>query len=94
MKMAAQDEEALLRELVDLTLDEARVREADISDGSTVPLGSRKHVKDLEKRIAELQVWRDKHKRGTEKRADYTRLINRLKAELAGARRAAETKKK
>jgi hypothetical protein len=76
-----------LEEFVDLVI-ERRVREADISDGSRVKHGSHKHIKDLEARIEHLKMFRDKHKRGTEKRAEYSRLIGRLKSELASANRA------
>jgi len=82
----------MLKEYVDLLL-EKKVREVDVSDGGRVPHGSRKHVRDLEQRINELSFWREKYKRGTENRAHYSRLIARLKAELASARRAADRKK-
>lgn len=78
----------LLVEYVNLTI-ERRIREVDISDGSRVPHGSRKHIKDLESRIASLEMWRAKQKRGSEARANYTRLIARLKSELSSAHRAA-----
>ena len=84
--------EDVLREYLGLII-ERMTREADIDDGTRVPHGSRKHVKDLERRIANMTNWRDRQKRGTESRANYARLINRLKAELASARHAAEKKK-
>lgn len=77
-----------LREYVELVV-ERRMREADVSDGSKVPHGSPQHVKDLETRIASLVMWRDKQKKGTESRANYARVINRLKGELASAKRVA-----
>jgi hypothetical protein len=80
-----------LTEYVDLVV-ERRMREVDVSDGSRVPHGSKKHVKDLEARIKSLTVWRDKGKKGTEARANYARVINRLKSELASAKRAAAKK--
>lgn len=83
-----QELKKLLKEYVDLIV-ERRMREADISDGSRVPHGSKKHIKDLEHRIASLEMWRNKQKRGSEARANYSRLISRLKAELASARRVA-----
>jgi len=76
----------LLREFVDLII-EKNVREADISDGSRVPHGSSKHIKDLESRIDDLIRWRDKQRKGSEARANYVRLIYRLKSELVSARR-------
>jgi hypothetical protein len=73
---------------------EARMREADVSDGTRVPHGSTKHIKDLEARIADLTRWRDKQRKGSEARANYARVVARLKAELKSARRAAEKAKK
>ncbi len=78
---------SLLEQYVSLVI-EKKMREADISDGSKVRHGSRKHIKDLESRISSLEMWRNKHKRGSEQRANYSRLIARLKSELASARRA------
>lgn len=83
-----QELKELLKEYVDL-LVEKRMREADVSDGSRVKHGSKKHIKDLEHRIASLEMWRNKQKRGSEARANYSRLISRLKGELASARRTA-----
>lgn len=75
-------------------LFERRMREADITSGKRVPHGSSQHVKDLEVRIRDLVSWRDRQKRGTEARANYSRLISRLKGELASARRATAKKPK
>ena len=82
----------LLREYLVLIV-ERMTREADVSDGTKVPHGSSKHIKDLEARIDNLMMWRDKQKRGTETRANYTRLINRLKTELASAKRALDKRR-
>ena len=82
----------LLREFIELIV-ERKIREADVSDGSRVPHGSSKHVKDLEARIKSLVQWRDKQRRGSEQRANYSRLIQRLKSELNSALRAAAKKK-
>lgn len=71
---------------------ERKMREADVSDGSRVPHGSSKHINDLEARIADLSTWRDRQKRGSEARANYSRLIARLKGELASAKRTFATK--
>lgn len=90
MVMAERDE---LEDYIRLVI-EAKVREADVSDGSRVPHGSSKHVKDLEGRIASLITWRDKQKRGSEARANYSRLISRLRNELSSARRASVKKGK
>lgn len=79
--------EESIKEFVSEVLLEKRIREADISDGSRVPFGSEGHVKDLEARISDLVRWRDRQRRGSEARANYSRLISRLKGELASARR-------
>jgi RNA polymerase-interacting CarD/CdnL/TRCF family regulator len=73
-------------------LVESRLRETDITDGSRVPFGSKKHVADLETRITDLERWRDRQRRGTEARANYARLIGRLRSELRAAGRYAERK--
>lgn len=78
-----------IEELVELVVEEKKIREVDVSDGSRVPHGSSKHVKDLEKRISDLTMWRDQQRKGSEARANYSRLINRLKGELRSARNAA-----
>lgn len=83
------DSQQTLNEFIELVI-ERKVREADVSDGSRVPHGSSKHVKDLQQRIKDLTAWRDKQKRGTEARANYSRVIQRLKAELGSAKRASE----
>lgn len=66
---------------------EAKAREVDTSDGTRVPFGSKEHVSDLEIRIADLSRWRDRQKRGSEARANYARIIARLKNELRVAKR-------
>lgn len=71
-------------------LVESRIRETDITDGSRVPFGSKKHVADLEFRIADLERWRDRQRRGSEARANYARLIGRLRSELRAASRYSE----
>jgi hypothetical protein len=87
-KRLGQLEKQALLEFIDLII-ERKMREADVSDGTRVKHGSTKHVKDLEKRISDLLRWRDKQKRGSEARANYSRLISRLKSELASAKRVA-----
>jgi hypothetical protein len=79
-----------LRELIKLiVLEEGRIREADITGDKKVPWGSSEHIADLEARIEDLTKWRDKQRRGSESRANYSRLISRLKAELSSAKRQA-----
>ena len=81
-----KDLKRILNEFVELVI-EKKMREADVSDGSRVLHGSDKHIKDLETRIADLTMWRNKQRRGSEARANYSRLISRLRNELASAKR-------
>lgn len=79
-----------LRELIKLmVLEESYIREADITGDKKVPWGSDEHVADLESRIEDLVKWRDKQPRRSEARANYARLILRLKSELSSAKRQA-----
>jgi len=68
---------------------EGRIRETDITDGSRVAVGSPEHVTDLEMRIADLERWRDRQRRGSAARDNYSRLISRLRGELRTANRIA-----
>ncbi len=77
-----------LKEFIKLiVLEEGRIKEADITGDERVPWGSNAHIADLEKRISDLAPWRDKQRRGSEARANYARVISRLKAELDAARK-------
>lgn len=69
------------------------MREADISDGSRVAYGSDEHTNDLERRLSEMEGWRDKQRKGSSSRADYARVVHRIKQELRSARRAADRNK-
>lgn len=86
--MELKNPRALLSEFINLVVEQNAL-DVEISSGEYVPRGSTKHIKDLEVRIADLSRWRDKLRRGSEARANYSRLISRLRAELASARRAA-----
>lgn len=88
------DVESTIKEFVELILAETKMCEVDVSDGSRVLRGSLKHVKDLEARIADLAKWRDRQKKGSDARANYSRVIQRLKSELASAKKHAERSKK
>lgn len=72
------------------TLVESRLRETDVTDGSRVPFGSKSHLEDLDMRITDLERWRDRQRRGSEARANYSRLISRLRSELRAAQRYSE----
>lgn len=69
------------------TILERRLKEVDITGGLKVDFASDEHVSDLKKRIDDLRYWRDLSPRGTEKRANYSRLIQRLNGELKSAQR-------
>jgi hypothetical protein len=84
----------VLKDFIKEILAEKRMREADVTGGKKVPWGDKEHITDLEHRISELSHWRDKQKRGSESRANYSRLISRLKGELASAKRKLKNKRK
>ncbi|NDD59069.1 MAG: hypothetical protein EBZ47_07475 [Chlamydiae bacterium] len=74
-----------LKEFVSLVI-ESKIREADVTDGKAA-WGSDEHISDLETRIVDLMRWRDRQRRGSEARANYSRLVSKLKSELASAKR-------
>ena len=74
--------EAVIRDFIRSVLSEAKIKEAEITCGEKVKHGGRKHKQDLKRRIKEIEWARDKYKRGTEKRANYTRILSQLKREL------------
>lgn len=80
-----------LKEFIELVI-EARLREVDITDGKT-SYGSEEHIIDLQNRIEDLIKWRDKQRKGTEARANYARLIARLRSELKSAQRQLNKRK-
>lgn len=55
--------------------------------GADVVWGTDEHINDLRTTINSLSVWRDAQRRGSSKRADYQRMINRLKGELRSVER-------
>ena len=72
----------LLREFIIL---ERKLRETDdveLAVGKSVKYGSDAYVNDLKRRIEELELWRSHQDRGSEARANYSRLLGRLKNEL------------
>ena len=68
-------------------ISEARLREAEISGDRKVPWGSDDHVSDLEKRISDVEYWKNKCPRGSEKRSYYRGVLSHLKNELKSARK-------
>lgn len=71
-------------------LVEKKIREADISDGQKAKWGSRKHISDLKRRLKEAEYWRDKQKKGSEKRAHYRNVVNDIKRQLTAASKKSE----
>ena len=88
--------EESIKEYVSEVVLERRLRESEVSlqSGEKVPWASEGHIKDLERRLSELTFWRDKHKKGTDARANYARVITRVRGELNSARRHASRKQK
>ena len=84
-----------VRKLVrkELRLVERRIREAELSDGSKSPWGSKEHVRELRASIADLERYRNQQRRGSDARATYTRALQRLKAQLRSAENAAAKQK-
>lgn len=80
-----------LKQYIELVV-ESKLREADVTDGKA-PWGSDEHVVDLQNRIEDLIKWRDRQRKGTEARANYARLITRLRSELKSAMRQASKNK-
>ena len=76
-----KEPEQVLLEYVQLIL-EKKIREADISDGQKAKWGSRKHISDLKRRLKDAEYWRDKQKKGSEKRAYYKGVVNDIKRQL------------
>lgn len=68
---------------------EATDGEVTLASGDVVEFGSERHVADLQRSISELEVWRNRERRGTERRATYARAIRNLKHQLASAERVA-----
>ena len=78
-----------LIEYIKLTvLNEAKLKEAEISGDRKVPWGCDDHVSDLERRISDTEYWKNKYPRGSEKRSHYRNVLTHLKNELKSARRA------
>lgn len=81
-----------LSEFVQLVLENKR-RSADLTGGRISEWGSDEHISDLENRISEMCYWRDKQKKGTETRANYSRVVQKLKMELKSAKIYAERRR-
>lgn len=77
--------ETLLKKFIELVL-ERRIREVDVASGEKkVQVGSDEHIADLKVRIKDLTRWRDASRKGTQQRANYARIISRLRGELRSA---------
>lgn len=82
---------SLFEEYVRLMV-EAKLREVDVTDGKA-EWGSDDHIQDLQSRIDDLIKWRDRQRKGTEARANYSRLVSRLRSELKSAQRTNQKNK-
>lgn len=71
-----------------IVLNEARIREAEISGNKKVPWGSDEHIRDLEGRLTDAEYWKKKCGRGSAKRSYYAGVMSHLKSELKSARKA------
>jgi hypothetical protein len=81
---------SVIKNYIKLMIENMRIKQAHISDGTSVSWGSPEHISDLELRINNLITWRDRQQKGSASRANYARLIDQLKSELRSARRASE----
>lgn len=72
---------------------EKKMKEAHLSGGKVADWGSDEHISDLESRWYDMCTWRDKYPRGSESRANYSRLASKLKSELKSAKKHAERQK-
>jgi hypothetical protein len=81
-----KEPENILLEYIKL-LVEKKIREADVSDGTKAKWGSKKHISDLKRRLKEAEYWRDKQKKGSEKRSYYKGVVNDIKRQLKNALR-------
>lgn len=82
----------IMRRAIRNIVESLAMREADLSDGSKAEYGSPAHVKELEARIRDLEAWRSRQRRGSEQRANYSRLVAQLRKELKSAVNYAERK--
>lgn len=80
------NDQQILKEFVKAIVLESLVREIDVTSGKTT-FGSDEHISDLQTRIRDLTMWRDRQRKGSEARANYARLITRLRSELKSAER-------
>jgi hypothetical protein len=81
-----------LTEFVRLVVEQ-KIREAEIGEGEKVEWGSDEHIRSLKTRIYDMSWWRDKSIRGSETRANYSRLVKQLRNTLKSAERAALKRK-
>lgn len=83
-----------LREFVSLTIVEAKIKdlgEVDLADGRRSAYGSPDHINDIQETIASVTRARNRHKKGSAARENYSRAISRLKVELSKAQKHAES---
>ena len=76
-----------LRLLIRNLILERKMREAQLTGNKVAAWGSKEHIGDLETRISDMISWRDRQRKGSEARANYSRIVQRLKSELRSAKR-------
>jgi len=89
MELIPMDSKKALSEYIKLIL-EKKIREVDLSDDRTSFWGSEEHITDLERRLKDATYWRDKQRKGSEKRAYYRGVVNDIKSQLASAKKTKE----
>lgn len=80
--------ESLIRLLIESKMK--NLGEVDLADGRKVEFGSEHHISDLAERISDMSRYRNRHKRGSSARENYSRTISRLKIEMAKAQRVSQ----
>lgn len=90
MELMPMDSKNTLSEYIKLIL-EKKIREVDLSDDRRSFWGSDEHITDLETRLKSAIYWRDKQRKGSEKRSYYRGVVNDIKSQLASAKN--QTKK-
>ena len=76
----------LLKEYIsNVILEFKNLGEVDLPDGSTTKYGSKEHINDIQSNIDNMTRLRNRHKKGSAARENYSRVIARLKNELKKA---------
>jgi len=63
-----------------------------LSNGKSDKFGSKRHIKDLKLRIADMTRYRDRQRRGSEARATFQNAVKSIRRELKAAQRVYDRK--